>query len=59
MTTTDHRRRLAFMAAVASADLALGGILASLGADAFSWGVWGVSLTLALAGVAIIARQNH
>ena len=59
MTTTDHRRRLAFMAAVASADLALGGILASLGADAFSWGVWGVSLALALAGVAIITRQNH
>lgn len=59
MTTTDHRRRLAFMTAVASANLALGGILASLGADAFSWGVWGVSITLALAGVAIIARQNH
>ena len=59
MTTTDHRRRLAFMTAVTSADLAIGGILASLGADALSWGVWGVSLTLALAGVAIIARQNH
>ena len=59
MTTTAHRRRLAFMAAVASADLAIGGILASLGADAFSWGVWGVSLTLALAGVVVITRQNH
>lgn len=59
MTTTDHRRRLAFMTAVASADLAIGGLLASLGADALSWGVWGVSLTLALAGVTIIARQNH
>ena len=59
MTTTDHRRRLAFMTAVASADLAIGGILATLGADALSWGAWGVSLTLALAGVTIIARQNH
>ena len=59
MTAIDRRRRLAFMTAVASADLAIGGILASLGADAFSWGVWGVSLTLALVGVVIIARQNH
>ena len=58
MTTT--RRRLAFAVAVLSADLAVGGILARIGADTLSWGIWGASIAIALAGVAVVTvRRAH
>lgn len=58
--TTTRRRRLAFVVAVLSADLAVGGILARIGADTLSWGVWGASIALALASVAAVAvRRAH